>query len=220
MNAFNSLATGRCGSNFKSIFKFTIQNSSLGSQANATEHIWWYVSIGLRIDWVSSGIKPLPELMLTQLHFAIWRPSATMSKTTLFMVTLFMLLCVPKFLNIGLGRLFDDIAEIIDIQSENWTKANWKHKGPACFATLYTFFPWLFIYCKFRLCSYQPRRTQSFGNWRRFNCRHRTVGDVEYWLFVSLPYQAVKRSNDEKSSQHICWKKAFKYTYPCNIRAW
>ena len=42
-------------------------------QAIATAPRWWLVNIGSGNGLVPSGIKPLPELMLTQFYVVIWR---------------------------------------------------------------------------------------------------------------------------------------------------
>ena len=71
----NSLAPGRCGSNFKStIIKLITEYSSLGthcemdgSQVNATEPHHWDVNIVSGNGLVPSGNKPLPEPMFTQI---------------------------------------------------------------------------------------------------------------------------------------------------------
>ena len=55
---------------------------------------WWQVYIGSYSGWLTSGNKPLPGLMLTQMGAAIWRHWAAMCiqfyfRRNLFMVRLF-----------------------------------------------------------------------------------------------------------------------------------
>ena len=52
------------------ILEYVILNFS---HANATELLWWWVTIGSGNDLVPYGTKPLPESMLTQIYVAIWR---------------------------------------------------------------------------------------------------------------------------------------------------
>ena len=70
-NMINSLALGRCSSNFKSIiFKLIIPIGHLqrnSSKVNATEPHHWEVKISVDKDLGLSGYKLLPEPMLTPL---------------------------------------------------------------------------------------------------------------------------------------------------------
>ena len=75
----NSLAPGRCGSNFKrAISKHVtilvhVHYLWNCSQVDATEHLWWQVNIASGNGLVPSGSKPLPEPMLTWIYVTIWR---------------------------------------------------------------------------------------------------------------------------------------------------
>ena len=67
---FDSLAPEIWNSNIKSImFKLIMQNSTLGTGGNCC--YWWEVNIGSGNGLVPSGNKALPEMMLTQIYFAI-----------------------------------------------------------------------------------------------------------------------------------------------------
>ena len=75
---FNSLAPGRCGCNFNSVFLIHLMNWYLKhwycSKMDATEHIW--LNTGSGNGLVPSANKPLPEPMLktSMLPFNIIRP--------------------------------------------------------------------------------------------------------------------------------------------------
>ena len=72
----NSLAHGRCDSNFKSmIFKLIIHlGHSLWScsQANFTGLHWWKANIGASNSLLSSANRPSSDSMLTKFYVATW----------------------------------------------------------------------------------------------------------------------------------------------------
>ena len=75
----NSLAPGRCGCNLKSVTFQVISRIGVSwalpmklPQVKCHKLHWWLVNIGSGNGLVPLGIKPLPELMLTQI--SITRP--------------------------------------------------------------------------------------------------------------------------------------------------
>ena len=52
---------------------YRLSSCEIALQLNATDHLWWWVSIGSGCGLVPSANKPLPEPMLTQIHVAIWQ---------------------------------------------------------------------------------------------------------------------------------------------------
>ena len=78
----DSLAPGRCGNIFTSVFLKLILWIDIFStfyENGATELHGWYVNIGTSNGLAPSGNKPLLEPVLTKIYVATWYHQAIMS---------------------------------------------------------------------------------------------------------------------------------------------